>query len=415
MREPSDADGIFPWVARELSKLSKATIRKIEDAADPPAAIPEHSAYRAWLTGLRRSGNLIAQWAKANRVDLMKMSLVEALDASRGFRVKKKVEHGEIVYKFKSGWTIESLKGKKQLDCEGDFLSHCVYRYKDAVDRGRSVIYSLRDPDGVPYVTMEWQPWRRKENPPPQEGYRWDGTFTQIFGHQNSEIGSDDFGEFAEYVLAAGQDNEPPLTREEVPEVVRAIRAMVIEFIDKVKGGEPKGIYFAGGSFRGRDLIGAQLSHAQLAEADLSGANLNKADLSRARLDLADLSETNLSKANLNEARLDEAKLTRANLSGAFVQEAILRNADLREANLSGADLYEADLYEADLRGANLHGVNLYDAKLYNTNLRGVNLSDTQHLKSATLTGARYSKGTRWPSGFDPVAAGAVLVTESAP
>jgi uncharacterized protein YjbI with pentapeptide repeats len=58
--------------------------------------------------------------------------------------------------------------------------------------------------------------------------------------------------------------------------------------------------------------------------------------------------------------------------------------ADLRDIDLGGASLGWAILVRADLRGANLNG--------------------------ADLSGAKYNGDTVWPEGFDPVAAGAVLV-----
>ena len=60
----------------------------------------------------------------------------------------------------------------------------------------------------------------------------------------------------------------------------------------------------------------------------------------------------------------------------------------------AGADLRDIDLTGADLSGANLTGANLSRA-----DLRVANLSD-----------ATYNTETMWPEGFDPVAAGAVLV-----
>ena len=218
MRESHEADAIFPWVARELSKLSKVVLRTDGDRA---LRLALHE-YHHRLFELRRSTNAIAQWAKATRTDIMKMSLDEVLEAIKGFRVKRRVEHGEVVYKFKNGWAVESLKGKRQLDCEAGFLSHCVYNYKGDIERGESVIYSLRDPDGVPYVTIEWQP-REKGSLVP-------GHLAQVFGQSNSTIGSETFNE---YVFQAGQDNDPPLTREEVPEVVEAIAQMTGEFVAK--------------------------------------------------------------------------------------------------------------------------------------------------------------------------------------
>ena len=57
-------------------------------------------------------------------------------------------------------------------------------------------------------------------------------------------------------------------------------------------------------------------------------------------------------------------------------------------ANLPGADLTGAALAGADLAGANLRGANL---------------------SGAYLTGAIADEDTRWPKGFDPVAAGVIF------
>lgn len=407
-----EADGIFPWVARELSRLSKHTIDQLDATLrsyDAAAAAMETAQIarttldqasfdqaqtaavkleQTWQTysnavgALRRSGNLIAQWSKATRTDLMKLSLAEVLEKSKGFRVKKKVERGEIVYKFKSGWTVESLKGKKQLDCEAGFLSHCVYTYKGAVESGRSVIYSLRDPDGVPYVTMEWQPERKK--------------FNQVFGKTNSNIGDSVFNE---YVLAEGQDNDPPLQPDQVPMVVEAIKSMVAEFIDQKHGGEINGLLLARASLAGRDL-----SKANLSGASLYGANLSEANLRDANLSDADLGGANLSRANLTMASLYRASLSGANLSGASLNEARLNDAGLGSADLRGADLTMANLGGARLGWADLTGANLREA-----NLRGADLGGAK-LGGANLKGAFCNDWTVWPQGFDPIAAGAVKV-----
>ncbi len=311
MREPHEADGIFPWVARELSKLSKHTITAVEKAIEENLApLDEYRDYEEALGRLRRSGNAIAQWAKLNRIDLMKKSLAEVLEAIKTFRYSKKVRQGKVVYRFPTGWTVQELRGRRELEPEGKALSHCVGTYCEAVEHGDSVIYSLRDPDGVPYVTMEWKP--SNEN-------RWGGSFLQIFGQANSNIGD---AQFATYVLQAGQDNEPPLGGHEVKAVVEAIRSMVVEFVDRGKGGEPNGILLSRASLAGRDLAGADLIGRQLSNTNLSGA-----DLSRARMAHADLSHADLSHADLSHA----------NLSGAA----------LYGSNLFGANLFETDLYRA--------------------------------------------------------------------
>ena len=76
--------------------------------------------------------------------------------------------------------------------------------------------------------------------------------------------------------------------------------------------------------------------------------------------------------------------------------------------------LRSTDLHAADLRNADLIGVDLSDAILLKTNLCGADLRGAD-LSGALLDGARlydalYDEATRWPEGFDPEAAGAVLV-----
>ena len=127
------------------------------------------------------------------------------------------------------------------------------------------------------------------------------------------------------------------------------------------------------------DLSGAHLPRASLAGAALGGANLSHTVLVEARGEGACLSN-----ALLNDARLYSARLSGANLRGARLKRAHLRSADLSSADLSGADLSNADLSGADLSDADTGG--------------------------ACFDGASYSAGTKWPSGFDPSAAGAILL-----
>ena len=78
---------------------------------------------------------------------------------------------------------------------------------------------------------------------------------------------------------------------------------------------------------------------------------------------------------------------------GAFRAKVNLCRADLSGEDLSGEDLSNVDLSEADLSEANLSGVPLYGA-----NLAGANLNRTVA-----------DRNTRWPAGFDPVAAGVIF------
>jgi len=69
-------------------------------------------------------------------------------------------------------------------------------------------------------------------------------------------------------------------------------------------------------------------------------------------------------------------------------------------ARLAGADLRGVDLQRARLPDARLGGARLERARLERADLRGATYSESGEVTQAT----------RWPSGFDPRAAGARLV-----
>ena len=124
----------------------------------------------------------------------------------------------------------------------------------------------------------------------------------------------------------------------------------------------------------------------------------------------ADLTQADMRKADLTGADFRKAKLEFTNFSAAI----------LTDANFEAADLSSAVFYVTTLRGANLRNLKGIDAAKYckfqGADLRGANLSKmvvgTTKDQHPNFTKARYDKDTRWPAGFDPVDAGAVLVAE---
>ena len=105
---------------------------------------------------------------------------------------------------------------------------------------------------------------------------------------------------------------------------------------------------------------------------------------------------------------LFRAKLSKVNLQGANLQGADLGQADLTGANLSNADLTKALLTQTDLTGAKLVGAKLTNADMKWAVLRGADLTGAD-LTGVTISFAPYDRDTKWPQGFDPKAAGAVL------
>ena len=70
----------------------------------------------------------------------------------------------------------------------------------------------------------------------------------------------------------------------------------------------------------------------------------------------------------------------------------------------------ERSLQRVDLGGANLRGTNLRSADLSGTTLHDKTDLIETYVNWTDLTAAWYNVETEWPEGFDPKAAGAVLV-----
>jgi PcfJ-like protein len=81
------------------------------------------------------------------------------------------------VMRFENGLKFVNLTSAAALEREGHLMWHCVAAYGDDVQRGSSQIYSLRDTDNRPHVTMEVrQNWvaqaKGKKNSIPSQRWR---------------------------------------------------------------------------------------------------------------------------------------------------------------------------------------------------------------------------------------------------
>jgi hypothetical protein len=65
-----------------------------------------------------------------------------------------------------NGWTVEEVRTEHDLRMEGELMGHCVGNYCRAVQSGNTIILSLRDPKGLPHVTMEYRPGGSNEEQP---------------------------------------------------------------------------------------------------------------------------------------------------------------------------------------------------------------------------------------------------------
>jgi hypothetical protein len=287
----TEYDFLFPWVAAQLGPIAKRTQRAWKQEKEGRLThlhamhwYDEAPIFIDTADALRQRGVAIAQWALANHIDLGKVTAAEALEAIKTFKVVVRVPQGPVVYDFGDGWTVQELP-PEALEAEGEVMQHCVGTYCDQVRAGETVIYSLRDPQGQPHVTMEVR----------------DGRFQQIYGKQNQPPKD----EYAARVRAFIRDK-----------FNGQLGAMLMA------GADPKSL-----ALRGADLAGADLFRADLTGADLTGADLTGANLADANLIAANLTGANLTRANLFRAHLTAANLTGANLTGANLFRATLTGA----------------------------------------------------------------------------------------
>lgn len=63
----------------------------------------------------------------------------------------------DVVQNFDDGWTMVEIKNREDLKTEGDLMGHCVGgdSYWHSVQSGEYTIYSLRDPQNRPHVTIQ--------------------------------------------------------------------------------------------------------------------------------------------------------------------------------------------------------------------------------------------------------------------
>lgn len=163
-------------------------------------------------------------------------------------------------------------------------------------------------------------------------------------------------------------------------------------------------------------------------EQNLSKRNFQDRDLQKAKFDNCTLFLTNFRQANLDKASFQGADVSSASFPGTSLVEADLsgargnadfQRANLSKANLEGANFTGASFQQAKLVGANLRKVkglgDITGANFTNADLRGANLEKViDYSNSAIFRNAKFDRRTRWPQGFDPEDAGAILMKDEA-
>lgn len=172
------ADPIFPWIATQLANDLKATTKKLsvmrERGEDPVATLQEH--YRLF-SDAKHAGTMLSLWYERTRPNLGEWDLRDAIKEAKAWNEEHgPIPQGEVVHELSDDWTVQKLTTQDQLSREGDVMQHCVGSYFGDVSKGKTTIYSLRDPAGRPHVTIEVKSDRivqiqGKQDRPPAKQY----------------------------------------------------------------------------------------------------------------------------------------------------------------------------------------------------------------------------------------------------
>lgn len=404
MTEPNEADSIIPWVARELVALWKASAG---------------GDYTRAVTILTEKAPAIAQWAKETRTDINKVDLAQALATVAKYRFKTaRVPQGVAAYTFSDGWTVQDLRAKRELEAEGKNLVHCGAGYFQAVRDGESRIYSLRDPEGQPWITMEWTPIQGEIDEIPHdprfasqasEGHAgWDayvamnaeafndpdpdslaarfrrsGEFNQIKGKLNCDLDGDACQEWLDQVwrdaVASAPEDEPPPPRLRVSD----LRAKVVKFIHALFHGDAYGLLMAGVKAEDINWSGVAI-HEQSGPDDLSGADLRRAHIEPGTV-FGEISGADFDGQDLHDCVVQTRATERA-----------ARKVSFRGANLRDTDFAHADVSGSDFTGADLSGASFRSAYMDSAILKGITISRSTDFVNAEGVDVSHDQLRTW-------------------
>lgn len=160
-------------------------------------------------------------------------------------------------------------------------------------------------------------------------------------------------------------------------------------------------------------LIEAELRRATAAEAPRAPP-LTVEALRAGAFQNKDVGALELPEADLHSAELAAIKMCNSNLRGADLTGAFLQMCDARGSNFDRVNFKNALLAQSDFRGASFRGAKFAGARAAQARFEGCDLSGAQGLAKDNL-GVYYDASTKWPDGFDPKAAGCILVPRDEP
>jgi len=157
-------DKLLNWMVREWKENRLSVIHR--DDGGPVQGFLSVDKANEWVDILDQSKHL------GDGIDLMQFNyeeLQEKMEEKAQEQMKRDWPNlGEIVHTFQEeydpsgkqktvAWTMRKLRNSREAKIEGhkDQMNHCVGGYGKKIDNGNYHIYSLRDPDNRPHVTVQ--------------------------------------------------------------------------------------------------------------------------------------------------------------------------------------------------------------------------------------------------------------------
>lgn len=146
-------DKFVPWVFRAFNNLEYDSPQDYINAANALASVAPH----------------LPSWQRKAKIDINQLSMAEVIAQIEAWLETTRPEPaqaGRIVYRFPDGWTVQRLVTEEQILSEGTTMRHCMRDpakgyFQRTLCEGpfgsitpEIRIYSLRDANGVPHVTL---------------------------------------------------------------------------------------------------------------------------------------------------------------------------------------------------------------------------------------------------------------------
>lgn len=156
-----------------------------------------------------------------------------------------------------------------------------------------------------------------------------------------------------------------------------------------------------------------------LTDRDFSGKTLDDANFEDCNLTRTKFKGSSLKNSNFKGTRLDGTDFSKADLTGSDFRTATFHyptfaDGIFNQADFTGVDFNHTFTHKTKFREAKMRGIKnlnqIYGSDYYKADLRGADLSTVALATDTIFRKAQYDQFTRWFTGFDVEASGAVFV-----